>query len=87
MEGGGCVAYRVSKAGIAALTMTLAEEESESGLVACGYDPGWVATELGGDDAPRKPAEVADEVVALAERMGDAQLTGKLVRGDEVVSW
>jgi NAD(P)-dependent dehydrogenase (short-subunit alcohol dehydrogenase family) len=87
MAGGGCVAYRVSKAGVAALTMTLAEEESESGLVACGYDPGWVATELGGDDAPRKPVEAADEVVALAGRMRDRRLTGKLVRGDETVPW
>ena len=87
MEGGGCVAYRVSKAGIAALTMTLAEEGMESRLVACGYDPGWVATELGGDDAPRKPAEAADEIVALAERMRDGRLTGRLVRGDEIVSW
>jgi NAD(P)-dependent dehydrogenase (short-subunit alcohol dehydrogenase family) len=87
MEGGGCVAYRASKAGIAALTMTLAEEESEAGLIASGYDPGWVATELGGEDAPRKPAEVADEIVALTERMRAAELNGKLVRGDVIVPW
>jgi NAD(P)-dependent dehydrogenase (short-subunit alcohol dehydrogenase family) len=87
MEGGGCIAYRASKAGIAALTMTLAEEESESGVLACGYDPGWVATDLGGDDAPRKPAECADELVALAERMRPEELTGRLVRGSEIVPW
>jgi NAD(P)-dependent dehydrogenase (short-subunit alcohol dehydrogenase family) len=87
MEGGGCVAYRASKAGIAALTLTLAQEGAETGLLACGYDPGWVATDLGGDDAPRKPAECGEEIVALASRMRADKLTGQLHRAGESVSW
>jgi NAD(P)-dependent dehydrogenase (short-subunit alcohol dehydrogenase family) len=87
MEGGGCVAYRVSKAGVAALTMTLGQEGSDQGILACGYDPGWVATDLGGDDAPRQPQECGDELADLAERMRSDKTTGVLVRSGEVIPW
>jgi NAD(P)-dependent dehydrogenase (short-subunit alcohol dehydrogenase family) len=87
MEGGGCVAYRASKAGVAALTMTLAQEGADDGLLACGYDPGWVATDLGGDDAPRQPDECGAEIVALAARMRADKLTGALVRDGSPVAW
>jgi NAD(P)-dependent dehydrogenase (short-subunit alcohol dehydrogenase family) len=85
MEGGGCVAYRVSKAGVAALTLTVSQESN--GILACGYDPGWVRTDLGGDDAPRAPEECGDELAGLAARMAEEKLTGALVQGREMASW
>lgn len=87
MEGGGCVAYRVSKCGIAALTMTVAEEGREAGILACGYDPEWVRTDLGGDDAPKDPEVCGTEMAALVTRMRSEELTGVLVRAGKVVPW
>jgi len=87
MTDGGCIAYRVSKCGIAALTMTLSQEGAESGLLACGYDPEWVRTDLGGEDAPKQPEICGGELLALAERMSADKLTGVLVRAGEIVPW
>lgn len=89
MEGGGCVAYRVSKTGLAALVMTIAEESRDagSGPLAAAYDPEWVATDLGGDDAPKQPDACGAELVALADRMRGEKLSGVLVRAGEVVPW
>lgn len=85
MEGGGCVAYRVSKAGVAALTMTVSQEDN--GILACGYDPGWVRTDLGGEDAPRAPEECGDELAELSARMLEEKLTGVLVQQRETAAW
>jgi NAD(P)-dependent dehydrogenase (short-subunit alcohol dehydrogenase family) len=85
MTDGGCIAYRVSKCGIAALTMTLSQEDL--GLLACGYDPEWVSTDLGGEDAPKRPEACGEELVALAERMSSDKITGVLVRAGEIVPW
>lgn len=85
MTDGGCIAYRVSKCGIAALTMTLSQEDL--GLLACGYDPEWVSTDLGGEDAPKEPEVCGEELVALAERMSSDKITGVLVRAGEIIPW
>ncbi|MFB6140746.1 MAG: SDR family NAD(P)-dependent oxidoreductase [Halosimplex sp.] len=59
-------AYRISKAGINALTVSLDRTYAEEGLIANSVDPGWVATELGGPEAPRDPAKGAETPAWLA---------------------
>lgn len=53
----GTPAYRVSKAGIYALTAPLNQTYGDDRLIANSVDPGWVATEMGGSEAPREPEE------------------------------
>ncbi len=46
--GGGTPAYHVSKAGLNALTRTLAGELRQEGILVNAVCPGWVATDMGG---------------------------------------
>jgi len=58
-------AYRVSKAGVNGLTVSLDVSHGDEGLVANSVDPGWVATDLGGSEAPRDPEKGAETPVWL----------------------
>jgi NAD(P)-dependent dehydrogenase (short-subunit alcohol dehydrogenase family) len=88
MEDGGFAAYRVSKAGLNALTLSLSQEFGEQGISVCSFDPGWVRTDLGGDDADLAPEEAAAALLGLLARMrGAEQLSGVLVTDGAVSGW
>jgi NAD(P)-dependent dehydrogenase (short-subunit alcohol dehydrogenase family) len=87
MEGGGFPAYRISKAGLNALTLILAEELKADGILVTAVDPGWVRTDLGGPDAPRSPDDAAADVVSVARLNGDNPQSGVLLRGGQPVRW
>lgn len=88
MSGGEVVAYRVSKAGIAALTMTAHQEYSDRGITVSAYDPGWVSTPLGGSDAPVSPDEAAASLVGVVRSMTPDSHGGRCVNAEgAVVPW
>lgn len=60
--------YRVSKAGLNAMTQVMASELSSSKITVNSVCPGWVRTEMGGSAAPRSIEEGADTAVWLATR-------------------
>jgi len=60
------LAYRMSKTAINTLTRVLADELKDSDIAVNAVCPGWVKTDLGGDDAPVTPTEAATRVVELA---------------------
>jgi len=64
--GGEYPAYRVSKVGLGGLTAYLHAEYAQEGLIANAVTPGWTRTDMGGENAPRTPAEGADTAVWLA---------------------
>ncbi len=67
MQMGSTVAYRSSKTALNALTVLLARELAEyPDILVNAACPGWVKTELGGDDAPLSTDEGADTAVWLA---------------------
>jgi len=82
----GMPAYRVSKAGLNALTVSLDQTYGDDGLIANSADPGWVATEMGGEEAPREPAEGAETPVWLA-RFGPGSPSGKFWKDREVIDY
>ena len=61
-----CTSYRISKAGINMYTKTLAFRLKEKGIVVFAITPGWVKTQMGGDEAPRTPEEAAEVIFWLA---------------------
>jgi NAD(P)-dependent dehydrogenase (short-subunit alcohol dehydrogenase family) len=81
---GGRAAYRVSKAGLNALTRTLASDERW--LKVNTMCPGWVRTNMGGSAAPKSVEEGADTAVWLATLPDDGP-TGGFFRDRKPIPW
>ena len=81
---GGRAAYRVSKAGLNALTRTLASDERWVKVNA--MCPGWVRTDMGGPAASRSVEEGADTAVWLATLPDDGP-TGGFFRNRKSIPW
>lgn len=57
--------YRISKTAINMYTVTLASRLKKKGITVSSLHPGWVKTDMGGMNAPRKPEEAADQIYKL----------------------
>jgi len=58
--------YKMSKASLNVLTAVLADEVKEHNILINTMTPGWVRTEMGGDQAPRSVEQGADTAIWLA---------------------
>jgi len=76
--------YRVSKAALNALTLVLAAELKPAGVSVVSFCPGWVATDMGGKNAPRTP-ESAGKALAIAAL--DDERTGVFIRDGQIIPW
>ena len=90
---GGAPAYRISKAGLNALSVYLhgefgpgAESGNDAGLIANSACPGWVRTDLGGPNATRSVEEGADTPTWLC-RFGPGSPGGRFWRDRAVIEW
>jgi NAD(P)-dependent dehydrogenase (short-subunit alcohol dehydrogenase family) len=84
--GAGTPAYSVSKAALNALTRMLADELRSSRILVNSVCPGWVATEMGGPDAPRTVLEGAASVI-WAATLPDSGPTGGFFRDGKPLAW
>ena len=84
--GEGSPAYRVSKAALNALTRTLASEVAGSGILVNSMSPGWVKTDMGGENAPRTVEEGADTAVWLCLLPSNGP-TGQFFRDRKPIPW
>ena len=84
--GEGSPAYRVSKAALNALTRTLAAEVAGSGILVNSMSPGWVRTDMGGEEAPRSVEEGADTAVWLCLLPSNGP-TGQFFRDRKAIPW
>lgn len=66
---GGYYIYRSSKAALNAVVRSLAHDLRARGVIVVALHPGWVATDMGGPDAPLKPAESIAGLRALIDRL------------------
>ncbi len=86
LMGGGTPAYGVSKAALNVLTRKLADELRASRVLVNSVCPGWVATEMGGPDAPRTVEEGAASVM-WAVTLPDDGPTGGFFRDGAPLAW
>ena len=83
---GGSPAYRISKAALNAMTRILADELKGSGILVNSVHPGWVRTDMGGENAAKSVEEGADTPVWLALHP-DGGPTGGFFRDREQMPW
>jgi NAD(P)-dependent dehydrogenase (short-subunit alcohol dehydrogenase family) len=82
---GGVPAYRVSKAGLNALTRMLAAELRADGILVNAVCPGWVATDMGG--AGGRPVAAGAAGVIWAVDLPDTGPTGGFFRDGRPLPW
>ena len=85
-QSGGAPAYRVSKAGLNGLTTYLHGEYNEQGLMANAVCPGWVRTDLGGEEAERSVEKRAETPTWLCRFTPDSP-SGAFWRDKERIDW
>jgi NAD(P)-dependent dehydrogenase (short-subunit alcohol dehydrogenase family) len=67
---GGYYAYRASKCALNMLTRTLALDSRRAGMTCVLLHPGWVATEMGGKQAPLTPQQSVEGMLQVVSRLG-----------------
>jgi NAD(P)-dependent dehydrogenase (short-subunit alcohol dehydrogenase family) len=78
---GGYAAYSASKAGLESLTRTVAEEESEYGIIANLFNPGTIRSEM--HATGKDPLTVAPGIVRLAS-LPRGSASGRLYEADAI---
>lgn len=76
--------YRIEKAALNMFTRNFYKQVEPLGIKVYSFDPGWVKTDMGGPDAPRKPEEPARELLQLAESGNES---GLFYRGIKPRAW
>ena len=84
--GAGHTAYRLSKAALNALTRTAAADIGLGNIKVNTMCPGWVRTDMGGQDAARTVSEGAETAIWLATLPEDGP-TGGYFRDKKPIAW
>jgi NAD(P)-dependent dehydrogenase (short-subunit alcohol dehydrogenase family) len=77
--------YSLSKTSLNALTIMFSNELKPTGIKVNAVCPGWVRTDMGGNDAPLSVSEGADTAVWLT--LNDDSPTGKFFQNRQIIDW
>lgn len=83
---GCCPGYRLSKVALNAVTRILADELGQTEIKINSVCPGWVRTEMGGENAPLSVAQGAEGIVWAATLPNDGP-SGGFFRHGEPIPW
>ena len=81
----GSTAYRISKTALNALTKILSNELLSKGIKVNAICPGWVKTDMGGENATLTIEESTTQIAAFALR--DNFPNGQFLRHGELIPW
>jgi NAD(P)-dependent dehydrogenase (short-subunit alcohol dehydrogenase family) len=85
-QSGGSPSYRISKTALNGLTAYLEGQYGDDGLIANSVCPGWVRTDMGGENASRSVEEGAETPTWLSQ-FKPGSPSGKFWRKKEVIDW
>lgn len=69
MNSGGAYGYRMSKAALNMFNKTLSLELADKGFICVVLHPGWVQTDMGGEQAPLEPEESISGLIKVIEEL------------------
>ncbi len=84
--GSGYPAYRISKTALNAVTRIFASETSSYNIKVNSMCPGWVKTDMGGQNAPRTPTLATETIVWLATLPAQGP-SGTFFRDKKKIEW
>lgn len=70
---GGYYAYGAAKAGLNRMMRSVAVDVKDRGIVVASLHPGWVKTDMGGENADLTVEQSAQSIIALADRLTIAE--------------
>jgi NAD(P)-dependent dehydrogenase (short-subunit alcohol dehydrogenase family) len=76
----------LSKAALNAITILVAKSVRNDNILVNAACPGWVQTDMGGDQAPRTPEQGADSPLWLATLPSDGPMGGFYIDRKQI-SW
>ena len=80
-------AYAMSKCSLHSLTVRLAEKLREKRIIVVAINPGWVKTDMGGSEAPKKITEVINNITKTVGKL-TIKHTGKFLSDQgELIPW
>lgn len=82
----GYPSYRISKTALNAVTRIVANELKGTNILVNAVCPGWVKTDMGGENAPRTPEQGVDTIVWLAT-LPDNGPTSGFFRDRHPIDW
>ncbi|MCE7734047.1 MAG: SDR family NAD(P)-dependent oxidoreductase [Candidatus Heimdallarchaeota archaeon] len=85
-ERGHMPAYRISKLAFHAMTVLLAEELRDQNIIVVAVHPGWVRTDMGGQEAQRSVEEGAETPVWLSKE-SVKPISGAFYFDKEIIEW
>jgi NAD(P)-dependent dehydrogenase (short-subunit alcohol dehydrogenase family) len=83
---GCCPGYRLSKAGLNALTRIFGDELRNTGVRINAVCPGWVRTDMGGTNAERSVEQGAQGIV-WAATLDESGPSGGFFRDGKAIPW
>lgn len=86
-DSGGRYAYRCSKAALNMLTKCLAVDLKPDGISCLAYHPGWVSTDMGGEEAPLSPRSAAGAFCDFLDKIQSSETGGFFDHAGRTLNW
>ena len=83
----GTPGYNISKAALNMVTVLLAQALAERGIAVVALSPGWVRTDMGGEEAELEPAQAVAGLLRVTEGLGPDDSGRFLDWQGEMVPW
>lgn len=80
-------AYNASKSALNMMSRMLSFELAPHGIAVLALHPGWVATDMGGSDAPINPPDSVRRMLSVIEKLSPAQSGAYLDLDGRTVPW